>query len=184
MKKKKIDFFWLWMILFVLLIVGAFKHFRIKNFNVVEEDILYTSGQPRGMDYTRLLYKYHIATFINIRTPNEHREANWYNEEAQWMKESGVKYIEMPMNKNSTFRQVADSNDLQEFLKIMNDKTKLPVLIHDNTGRNRVPYMAAIWMAKSGKYDMQEIIKRTEHIKEVALTDEEKALLKKIASGH
>ena len=53
------------------------RHFHIKHFRCVIPGVLYTSGQPRGMDYERLVRKYHIGTIVNIRVQNEHREEHW-----------------------------------------------------------------------------------------------------------
>jgi len=63
-------------ILLTVITIGLVRHFHIKNFNTVVPGVLYTSGQPRNMDYTRLLYKYHIASFVNVRMSSEHREDN------------------------------------------------------------------------------------------------------------
>ncbi|TFG48357.1 MAG: hypothetical protein E4H40_04805 [Candidatus Brocadiia bacterium] len=90
MKKKKSSFGWIATIAGIVFAVLLVRHFHIKNFKVVEPGVLYTSGQPRGMDYTRLLYKYHIGTIVNVRIPNEHRERNWYNEEIVWVRNNGV----------------------------------------------------------------------------------------------
>ena len=116
----------------ILLIVAAFvlfiRHFSINDFNVIRPGVLYTSGQPRGMDYTRLLYKYHIATIVNLRSPSEHREQNWYNEEITWVRTSGVKYIELPIEKDIISpRHLPDPNIQKQFLKIMADRENLPV---------------------------------------------------------
>ena len=97
-------------IITIVIITGAIvllvKNFWIPDFNCISPGILYTSGQPRGMDYTRLLYKYHIGTIINLRSSAEHREQNWYNEEMTWIHSNGVKYFEFPLERNvndSTF---------------------------------------------------------------------------------
>ena len=76
MKKRKTPFGW---VIILLVIAGAIllvRHFHIKSFYIVQPGVLYISGQPRGMDYTRLLYKYHIATIVNVRFASEHRERN------------------------------------------------------------------------------------------------------------
>ena len=95
-------------IMIVIAVVVMVRHFHIKNFKTVAGGVLYTSGQPRGMDYTRLLYKYHIATFVNVRQSSEHREENWYNEEQTWMKGDGnsVYYVEIPIEKHNHKKQI------------------------------------------------------------------------------
>ena len=140
-------------IITTVIIVGAFvllvRSFVIPDFNIISPRILYTSGQPRGMDYTRLLYKYHIATVINLRSPAEHREQNWYNEEITWVRTNGVEYIEMPLDKKvDSPAHFPDANMQQQFIAIMANKENQPVLIHDGKGEGRVAMLAAVWLAK------------------------------------
>jgi hypothetical protein len=181
MKNNKNPFlFWFWLTVIILSIIGLTKHFHIRNFQVIAPGVLYTSGQPEGMDYTRLLYKYHIATFINLRYPDEHRERNWYNEEVSWMRRNSVKYIELPIEKNVSIDDVPDMNNCQKFLEIMNQRSDLPVLLHDSNGKKRVTYLAAIWMLKSGSFNLQQTIEKVKQIKGKPPTENDLAFLQSI----
>jgi protein tyrosine phosphatase (PTP) superfamily phosphohydrolase (DUF442 family) len=180
MKKKSPIFVWLWLIVIALFITGLVRHFSIKNFQVIKLGVLYTSGQPRGMDYTRLLYKYHIATFVNLRSANEHREQNWYNEETAWMRSSGVKYIELPLEKSVLDDAIPDTEGSHKFLEIMSDEKNLPVLLHDSSGKNRVSYLASIWMLKSGGFNLEQTIERIKQIKGQPLTEQEMNFVKSL----
>jgi protein tyrosine/serine phosphatase len=172
MKKKSPIFVWLWLIVIVLSIMGLVKHFHIKNFQVIKPGVLYTSGQPRGMDYTRLLYKYHIGAFVNLRVPEEHRDQNWYNEEASWMRNNSVKYIELPITRENQADSIPDTETCRKFLEIMNDQKNLPLLLHDGSGKERVSYLAAIWMLKSGGFNLEQTIERIKQIKGQPLSEQ------------
>lgn len=179
MKKNKNKFTgWLVLALIIAAAVGIVRHFHIKNFNTVMPDVLYTSGQPRGMDYTRLLYKYHIAAIVNIRSTTEHREENWHNEEITWVKSNGVKYIELPIEKRGMNSGFPDANTIEKFLAIMSDKTNLPVLVHDSSGKKRVAYLAAAWMLKSGGFTYEQTVEKIEKINDRPLNEEEIKFLK------
>jgi tyrosine-protein phosphatase SIW14 len=182
MEKKNSIFFWLWPVIIALLTVAAVRHFHIKNFNVIKEGVLYTCGQPRGMDYTRLLYKYHITTFINLRIVGEHREENWHQEEVEWMKSSGVKYIELPISKRTPINEIADTEQFRMFMDVMNDKSNYPVLVHDSSGRDRVSYFTAIWMLKSGGFGLEETVTKVEKLQKKPLDEKEMAFLRTIAN--
>jgi protein tyrosine/serine phosphatase len=161
-KKKKQSLAALYIILVVTAaIILLVRHFHIKNFHVIEPDVLYTSGQPRGMDYTRLLYRYHIATIVNVRSASEHREKNWYNEEVIWVRNNGVKYIELPIEKAHYF---PNKETQDQFLAIMADKNNLPVLLHDGSGKSRVAMLAAVWLIKTQGYTVEETAKVIEKI--------------------
>ena len=153
------------MIIILLIIIAAafllVGHFHIKTFHAVKPGVLYTSGQPRGMDYTRLLYKYHIATIVNVRAVSEHREKNWYNEEITWVKNNSVKYIELPIEKGNYF---PDKETQSQFLAIMADKENLPVLLHGSGGEKRVPMLTAVWLIKNDGLSVEEAIKVVDEI--------------------
>ncbi len=181
-KKKEQSFAALYIALAVTAaIIILVRHFHIKNFNVIEPDILYTSGQPRGMDYTRLLYKYHIATIINLRSPAEHRERNWYNEEITWVRSNGVKYIEMPLEKNpDSPGQFPDANMQKQFLVIMSDREKIPVLIHDSSGKSRAAMLAAVWLRKVRRDNIEDTLQLVEKIKRQPSTEKERNFIESL----
>ncbi len=152
-------------LIFILLIAAAIillvRHFHIDDFCVVEPGVLYTSDQPRGMDYARLLYNYHIAAIVNIRPTSEHRERNWHNEEIIWTKNNSVIYIEMPIEKSKYF---PDKQAQDEFLFVMGDKNNLPVLLHGGSDDKRVAMLVASWLEKSRGYTTEETVEAVEKI--------------------
>jgi protein tyrosine phosphatase (PTP) superfamily phosphohydrolase (DUF442 family) len=165
-------------IITIAIIAGAIallvKNFMIPSFNCITPGILYTSGQPRGMDYTRLLYKYHIGTIVNLRSPAEHREQNWYSEEMTWVRSNGVKYFELPLDRNvNDPAHFPDANMQQKFLDIMADKENLPVLVHDGKGEGRVAMLAAVWLAKGQRIPLEQVLAKTVDIKNQPLTAQE-----------
>jgi protein tyrosine/serine phosphatase len=161
-------------VIIVTAIVTLVRNFMIPDLNIVSPGILYTSAQPRGMDYTRLLYKYHIATIINLRSPAEHREQNWYNEEITWVRSNGVKYFEIPLERSIDHPgHFPDPNMQQKFLDIMADKENLPVLVHDGKGEGRVAMLAAVWLAKNRHYTIEQVLADAVRIKDAPLTERE-----------
>ena len=177
MKKKKSSVGWIVLAAGILFAVFLVRHFHIKNFNIIEPGVLYTSGQPRGMDYTRLLYKYHIGTIVNVRMPYEHRERNWYNEEIVWVRNNGVKYEELPIDKADYF---PDLTTQRKFLEIMEDKKNLPVLVHGSSGRKRVAMLAAVWSIKAKGLSVDETAKMVKKINGKQVTEEEMKFLREL----
>ena len=167
----------------LLLIISAVillvRHFRINDFCTIKTSVLYASGQPRGMDYDRLLYKYHIATIVNIRPVSEHQETNWHNEEIVWTRSRGVNYIEMPIEKNNYF---PDKQTQEQLLAIMANKENLPVLLHGSSDDKRVAMLAAVWLEKSEGYTPEDATKAVRKIiDERELTSEEKDFINLLA---
>lgn len=168
----------------ILAIVGLVRHFHIKNFNVVRPEALYTSGQPRGMDYARLLYKYHIGTIVNIRSAAEHREKNWYNEEITWVRNNGVRYKELPIDRSlNRADYFPDERTQEDFLSLMADKKSLPVLLHGSSGRKRVSMLAAVWLVRSQGCNLEDTIRTVERIKTGPVTEAEKKFIEGLAKN-
>jgi protein tyrosine/serine phosphatase len=165
----------------VLLAIFLVRHFHIKNFHTVVPGELYTSGPPRGMDYTRLLYKYHLGTIVSVRQSLEHREENWYNEEKTAVRTLGVRYVELPVEKQTG--EMGYPNELTQlkFRALMSDQNNLPVLVHGNSGRKRVSRLAAAWLIKDKDYSVDDALKMMKKIKEAKLTDKEIAFVKGLA---
>ena len=154
-------------VIIILLIIAAamllFDHFHINNFRTIEPGVFYTSGQPGGMDYTRLFYNYHIATIVNIRPASEHRDKNWRNEEIVSTRNNGINYIEMPIEKTSYF---PDKQTQEQFLTVMANKSNLPVLLHGGRNDKRVAMLEAVWLVKSQKGTVEQTLKEVRRILE------------------
>ncbi len=170
-------------LIIILLITAAavllVRHFHIKRFRIIEQDVLYTSSQPRGMDYTRLLYKYHIVTIVNVRSSFEHRERNWYNEEITWVRENSVEYVELPIDRKNYF---PDEETQKAFLDVMADRTKLPVLLHGSGGKRRTLMLAAVWLIKGKGLSVEETLKKIERFRRQPLTEEETKFITQLSN--
>jgi protein tyrosine phosphatase (PTP) superfamily phosphohydrolase (DUF442 family) len=169
--------------IFIILLIAAgvylmVRHFHIRDFRIIEPGVLYASGQPRGMDYTRLRYKYHIATIVNIRPITEHRDQNWYSEEIVASRNNGLNYIEMPIEKSNYF---PDSRMQDGFLSIMADKNNLPVLLHGGGNDKRVAMLVAVWLEKAQGYTPEQTIGAVKKIiNDRPLTEQEKQFIEQI----
>jgi hypothetical protein len=97
------------------------------------------------------------------------------------MKSNGVKYIELPTEKNVLNDGIPDTEKSRKFLEIMSQSTNLPVLLHDSSGKKRVAYLAAVWMLKSGGFNLQQTIGKVQQIKGQPLTDREMEFLQSVA---
>jgi protein tyrosine phosphatase (PTP) superfamily phosphohydrolase (DUF442 family) len=150
------------MVVFIIAVaVLLVRHFHIRDFRIIKPEVLYVSGQPRGMDYMRLLYKYHMATIINVRPTSEHQEMNWRSEELMWVREHAVKYIEMPTEKQDCF---PDQKIQDQFFEIMGERNNLPVLLHGGGDDKRVAMLVAAWLKKKQGLSTDETLVRVKKI--------------------
>lgn len=180
MKKKQPLVGLIIVLLITTAVIFLVRHFHIKAFNIISAEVLYTSGQPKGMDYTRLLYKYHLATIVNVRSRTEHREKNWYNEEIIFVRSNGVNYFELPIEKKGNY--FPDKQTQKQFFDIMADKDNLPVLLHGSGGDKRVVMLVAAWLRKTQGYTFEKVIKVVKkNIDDRKLTESEIRFIRDLA---
>jgi protein tyrosine phosphatase (PTP) superfamily phosphohydrolase (DUF442 family) len=170
MKKKPFQHI-ITVVFIIVVAVLLVRHFYIRDFRIIAPEVLYVSGQPRGMDYMRLLYKYHIATIINVRPTSEHREINWHSEELIWTREHAVKYVEMPIEKQKYF---PDQQIQDQLFEVMGERRNLPVLLHGSGDDKRVAMLVAAWLRKKQGLSVDETLVQVKKvIDERPLTPEE-----------
>jgi tyrosine-protein phosphatase SIW14 len=121
------------------------KHLR--NVRVVEDGVLYRSGQPSPLGLGRLVHDYDIRTVVCFRDIEEGKALvppeQW---EEGFCAKLGIRYVRMPLRVWSYENGVvpADEN-VRQFLDIMADRKNYPVLIHCYRGVHRTGTYAAIY---------------------------------------
>ena len=111
---------------------------RIKNFGCVNEKY-YRGAQPKQQDYADLA-ALGVKTVIDLQRDNQ-------NDERAMVEAQGMKFYRIGMSDKiqPTAQQV------EEFLKIVNDPANQPVFVHCAGGRHRTGAMSAIYrMTKDG----------------------------------
>lgn len=121
------------------------KHLR--NVRVVEEGVLYRSGQPSPAGLNRLVHDYDIRTVICFRDVEDGKNDTVPD---QWedglCHDLGIHFVRMPLVVWSYQDGAipADEN-VHRFLNIMGDPKNYPVLIHCFRGVHRTGTYAAIY---------------------------------------
>ena len=111
----------------------AVPSIHIDNFGRVD-GTLYRGAQPQGRDYSDLA-ALGIKTVINLTSDDALAEEQGIVERA------GMKYIRIPM----TTHQPPTTEQLAQFLKLVNDSASQPVYVHCVGGRHRTGVMTAAY---------------------------------------
>lgn len=105
------------------------------NFHVVDKNV-WRCSQPSPEAIIELKSNYGLKTILNLRGINEAEDS-----EAQLADSLGLNYISFPMD--ARYPQNQDS--LQMVLKIVNDSTNYPILIHCLGGKDRTGLVVALY---------------------------------------
>jgi tyrosine-protein phosphatase SIW14 len=149
---------WVLAVFVVLLVIGPpviayrYQYIHAKRFREVIPGRLYRSGQMTAAGFRETIDRYRIKTVINLQ--HENRDPllanHWLGKstlhESELCKQLGVKYILLtpdllpPNNRLDVIPPAVD-----EFLKIMDDESNYPVLLHCKAGLHRTGRLTAIY---------------------------------------
>ncbi len=113
---------------------------RIDNFGEINANY-YRGGQPRRSDYADLA-AFGVRTVVNLTSDDAQADERIRVEQA------GMQYVGLPM----TTRMVPTSDQIVEFLRIVNDPANQPVFVHCVGGRHRTGVMTAIYRMTSDRW--------------------------------
>lgn len=116
-----------------------------RNFRVVEEGVLYRSGQlsPAGLD--RIIRERGIKTVVSLRDPG--RSDSW---EKQFCADRRLNHHRIEPRKWGVDEKgdVPADAVVKKFLEVMEDRANYPVLVHCFAGIHRTGTMCAIFRMK------------------------------------
>lgn len=121
----------------------------IFNFGRVNEN--YFRGSQPKPDNMAELKRYGIKTVIDLRNDR-------IDESEGWAKDAGLQYFHIPLST----KKAATPEEVQHYLKLVNDPANWPIYVHCKGGRHRTGEMTAIyrmttqnWTADQAYKEMQ-----------------------------
>lgn len=140
----------------VPLLYSSHRQTHLRNFRVVEDGVLYRSGQLSPGTFERVLDEYRIGTVVTLRTvrdPGKPYPDGW---ERDVCDARGVKHVRIiprvwgPDEKG----EIPAEEAVQTFLKVMDHPAEYPrpVLVHCFAGIHRTGTMCAIYRMEYGRW--------------------------------
>jgi len=138
--------------IFAFIVGGPFAYSRYRqakyrNFRVVEEGRLYRSGQMSLSALQRTIEEYNIRTVISLRYAERDGDLppDWQEEE--FCTARGIRFVRIRPREWHDLGQgfVPADQPVAEFLKVMDDRTTYPALIHCFAGMHRTGSFCSIY---------------------------------------
>jgi len=126
---------------------------HIDNFGRVDAT-LYRGAQPQGRDYADLA-ALGVKTVINLTSDDASADEQGLVERA------GMKYLQIPM----TTHIAPTSEQLSQFLAVVNDPTSQPVYVHCVGGRHRTGVMTAAYRISHDGWTADQAFKEMKNYK-------------------
>lgn len=126
---------------------------HIDNFGRVDAT-LYRGAQPQGRDYADLA-ALGVKTVINLTSDDASADEQGLVERA------GMKYLQIPM----TTHIAPTSEQLSQFLGVVNDPTSQPVYVHCVGGRHRTGVMTAAYRISHDGWTADQAFKEMKNYK-------------------
>jgi tyrosine-protein phosphatase SIW14 len=129
------------------LVYASQRNTHLRNFRVVEDSVLYRSGQltPAGLE--RVVHDRGIKTLITLRTTRVAGRLPPDSWEEEFCATHGLKHVRIPPRVWGADEkgEIPAEEAVREFLKVMDDRKNYPVLVHCFAGIHRTGTMCAIF---------------------------------------
>jgi tyrosine-protein phosphatase SIW14 len=129
------------------LLYATHRNWHLRNFRVVEEGVLYRSGQLSPEAFDRVLTEKGIKTVVTLRTSRVAGRLPPDTWEQSVCAAHGARHVRIvprlwsPDEKG----EIPADQAVQAFLDVMSDKSNYPVLVHCFAGIHRTGTMCAIF---------------------------------------
>ncbi len=131
----------------VPLVYANHREVQLRNFRVVEEGVLYRSGQLTPVGLQQVVSENGIRTVVTLRTarrPTEPHPDTWEEEFCAARKLSHFRIVPRVWSADEK-GDIAAEQTVAEFLAVMDKKENYPVLVHCFAGIHRTGTMCAVF---------------------------------------
>lgn len=140
-------------LLVVTILIGVpygyahYRHSQSRNVRVVEPGVLYRSGQLTKTGLERLIHDYGIRTVISLRDSDDPNIPPPDRHEEHFCQLQDIKFVRItPKSWWPEYDGPPPAEKgIETFLKVMDDRSNYPVLLHCFAGTHRTGAMVAVY---------------------------------------
>ena len=114
----------------------------LRHHGVVQAGALYRCGQPTPEQLVQLIEQHQLKTVVALRGSRDPDDPDgWERAERAVCQEHGVDFVTLPCN----HRNPPTASQVGQFLDLMRDRGRHPVLIHCRIGQQRTGMFCALY---------------------------------------
>jgi protein tyrosine/serine phosphatase len=131
-----------------------------RHFKVVQEGVLYRSGQMTVDGLRRVVHDYGIRTIITLRDPLDSSRGERDRQEEEFCKKEDVQFVRLPPRgwMDTSFGPAPVEENVQKFLRTLHDSRSQPVLIHCFAGIHRTGAYCAVYRMEFEHWSNEQAI--------------------------
>jgi len=144
----------------VPLLYSSHRQTTMRNFHVVEEGVLYRSGQLSPAAFEQVLNDRGIKTVVTLRTVRDKTLPYPDDFERQICEAHGLKHIRIEplVWSPDEHGDIPAEQNVAKFLELMSDSNRHPVLVHCFAGVHRTGTMCAIYRMEAYRWSAERAI--------------------------
>jgi protein tyrosine/serine phosphatase len=155
---------------------ASYRNSQMRNLRVVEESVLYRSGQLTLSGLQRVVNDYRIKTVISLRDSDANEKAAVTREE-NWCRKEEINYYRFPPQHWSAVDGPAPvEENVQQFRAIVADPANYPILVHCFAGIHRTGAYCAVFRMEQQHWTNEAAIAEMRACGYFNLKDEEDIL--------
>lgn len=133
----------------------------LRHYGTVQEGVLCRSGQPTPEQLTELIQRHSLKTVVALRgSRNPDDPDSWEQAERQACGEHGVDFVTLPSN----HKNPPTAEQVEQFLELMRDEARHPVLIHCRIGQQRTGMYCALFRVHLQGVDPEEALREMDDL--------------------
>ncbi len=114
----------------------------LRHYGVVEEGVLYRCRQPTPADLVELIVRLRLRTVVSFRGSRSGDVPDqWEEDERRVCRAAGVEFVSIPCN----HKNPPTGEQVGQFLELMRDRSRHPVLVHCRLGQQRTLLFCALY---------------------------------------
>jgi tyrosine-protein phosphatase SIW14 len=129
------------------LVYSASRQHHRRNLRVVEDGVLYRSGQLTPTGLAGVIDDYHVKTVVSLRANRDPGGPNpdaWEEDVCAARRLNYVRLVPKVWGADESGEVPADAN-VRRFVEVMDDPANHPVLVHCKAGLHRTGLMVAVY---------------------------------------